>query len=207
MDMGLLSATTSLTRYRVDGKLDDPIMDTIAAGLKKNTIADIDNNPSDQAVGWVSFQDPFRTDFEGSRFMMGTAIVFALRIDKKSIPSKMVQKHVAMVSARRMKEMGRDFLSASEKRSIRDTVLNRLNLQMPSTPNVYDVVWHYENSAVWFFSNLKNANEELETLFIKSFGISLVRSIPYTMAAMDQDMTAEQLDRLNRLSADRQDTE
>jgi recombination associated protein RdgC len=83
MDMGLLSATTSLTRYRVDGKLEDPIMDTIAAGLKKNTIADIDNNPSDQAVGWVNFQDPFRTDVESSRFMMGTAIVFALRIDKK----------------------------------------------------------------------------------------------------------------------------
>jgi recombination associated protein RdgC len=58
-----------------------------------------------------------------------------------------------------------------------------------------------------FFSNLKHANEELETLFIKSFGLSLVRSIPYTMAAMDKDRTPEQLDRLNRLSADRNNTE
>jgi DNA recombination-dependent growth factor C len=203
--MGLLSATTSLTRYRVDGTIEDPIIETIAVGLKKNTIADIDDNPSEQAVGWVNFQDPFKTNFDGSSFMIGTSIVFALRIDKKSIPSKMVQKHVSIESAKRLKELGRDFLSANEKRAIKDSILNRLNLKMPSTPNVYDVVWQYEDSELWFFSNLKSANEELETLFIKSFGVSLVRAIPYTMATMDKQMTADKLDQLNRLTAGQQD--
>ena len=66
--MGLLSATTSLSRYKVTGKLDDPVLDTIAAGLKKNVIADIDDNPSDRAVGWSSFQDPFKPNFDGSSF-------------------------------------------------------------------------------------------------------------------------------------------
>jgi hypothetical protein len=32
--------------------------------------------------------------------------------------------------------------------------------------------------------------------------LSLVRSIPYTMAAMDTKMTPEQMDLLSRLSAD-----
>jgi recombination associated protein RdgC len=202
--MGLLSTTTSLTRYMVDGTIKDPILDTIAAGLKKNTIADIDDNPSEQAVGWVSFQDPFKTNFEGSSFMMGTSTIFALRIDKKSIPSKMIKKHVAMESAKRLKDLGCEFLSANEKRAIKDAVVNRLNLKMPSTPNVYDVVWQYEAGELWFFSNLKSANEELETLFIKSFNLSLVRAIPYTMAALDKRITAEKLDHLNRLCADRQ---
>ena len=189
----------------MDGKIEEPLLDTIAAGLKKNTIADIDDNPSEQAVGWASFQDPFKTNFEGSSFMLGTSIVFALRIDKKSIPSKMVQKHVAKESARRLEELGRDFLSSNEKRAIKDLVLNRLNLKMPSTPNIYDIVWQYEDGELWFLSNLKSANEELETLFIKSFGVRLVRAIPYTMAAMDKQMTADKLDQLNRLSASQQD--
>jgi recombination associated protein RdgC len=199
--MGLLSATTSLSRFKVDGQLDDPVIDTIAAGLKKNIITDIDGNPSDRAVGWSSFQDPFKPDFEGSSFIIGTSIVFALRIDKKSIPSKMIQKHVAVESARRLQELGRDFLSANEKKMIKDHVINQLSLKMPATPNVYDVVWQYESGDLWFFSNLKNANEELETLFIKSFGVSLVRSIPYTMAALDKRITASEQDALNKLTA------
>jgi recombination associated protein RdgC len=199
--MGLLSATTSLSRFKVDGQLEDPVMDAIATGLKKNIITDIDGNPSDRAVGWSSFQDPFKPDFEGSSFMVGTSIVFALRIDKKSIPNKMIQKHVAVESARRLRELGREFLSANEKKMIKDHVINQLSLKMPATPNVYDVVWQYESGDLWFFSNLKSANEELETLFIKSFGVSLVRSIPYTMAALDKRMTAAEQDALNKLSA------
>ncbi len=204
--MGLLSATTSLTRYKVDGKIDDPIIDTIAAGLKKNTISDIDDNPSDQAAGWASFQDPFNSNFEGSSFMIGTYIAFALRVDKKSVPTKMVQKHFSIESAKRLKDSGREFLSANEKRMVKDHVVNMLNLKMPSTPNVYDVVWQYELGELWFFSNLKSANEALETLFIKSFGVSLVRSIPYTMAVMDPRMSPQEQDLLHKLSAGQQDT-
>jgi hypothetical protein len=114
----------------------------------------------------------------------------------------MVQKHIALESEKRLKDLGREFLSADEKRAIKDLVLNKLHLKMPSTPSVYDVVWQYEKKRLWFFSNLKGANEELETLFIKSFGLSLIRSIPYTMAAFNNEMSSEQLDALSRLSAD-----
>jgi hypothetical protein len=137
--------------------------------------------------------------------MIGTSIVFSLRVDKKAIPTKMVQKHLAIESAKRLKETGQDFLSANEKRMVKDHVINLLNLKMPSTPNVYDVAWQYEMGQLWFFSNLKSANEALETLFIKSFGVSLVRSIPYTMAVMDPRMSAQEKDLLHKLSADQQD--
>jgi recombination associated protein RdgC len=200
--MGLLSTTTSLTRYSVEGQLDEPITETVYTGLKNHSIADIDENPSDKAVGWATFQNPFHNKFDGINVTIGTDFVFALRIDKKSIPSKMVQKHIAIESEKRLKVLGREFLSANEKRAIKDHVLNKLNLKMPSTPNVYDVVWKYEKKELWFFSNLKGANEELETLFIKSFGLTLTRCIPYTMAALNRKITSDELDALSGLSAD-----
>jgi recombination associated protein RdgC len=199
--MGLLSTTTSLTRYTVNGELKDPILETIAAGLKKNAISDIDGNPADQVAGWTNFSNPYVPNFEGSNFSIGGYLVFSLRVDKKSIPTKMIQKYFSAESQKRLKDSGREFLSANEKKIIKDHVINLLNLKIPATPNVYDLVWLYEQKEVWFFSNLKSANEHLETLFTKSFQLTLIRRIPYTMAALNATLSDNELDILNKLAA------
>ena len=198
--MSVLAASNSITRYRVEGRLKGPIMETVAAGLKKNVISEIDDHVSDKAVGWTSFEKPYQPDFSGSTYVYGTYLVFALRIDKKTIPSKMFKKHYMIESAQRLADGGRQYLSRNEKQTIKDHVINQLNLKVPATPNVYDIIWNYEDSVLWFFSNLKAANEELETLFLRSFDLSLIRVIPYTAAYFDTDLTASEKDLLLKLS-------
>jgi hypothetical protein len=83
---------------------------------------------------------------------------------------------------------------------IKDHVINTLSLRIPATPNIYDLVWHHEDSSVWFFSNLKAANEELETLFSKSFDLSLIRIFPYTSAFLSTDISDSQRDELQKIS-------
>jgi len=196
----VLAASNSITRYRVEGRLKGPVMDTVAAGLKKNMISEIDDHVSDKAVGWTSFEKPYQPDFSGSTYVYGTYLVFALRIDKKTIPSKMFKKHYLIESAQRLADGGRQYLSRGEKQTIKDHVINQLNLKVPATPNVYDIIWNYEDSVLWFFSNLKAANEELETLFLRSFDLSLIRVIPYTAAYFDTNLTASEKDLLLKLS-------
>ena len=103
-------------------------------------------------------------------------------------------------SAQRLADSGRQYLSRNEKQTIKDQVIDRLNLKVPATPNVYDIIWNYEDSVLWFFSNLKAPNEELETLFLRSFELSLIRVIPYTAAYLDTNLTATEKDLLLKLS-------
>ena len=198
--MGILSASVSVTRYQVQGKVKAPVTENITNGLKENTIAEIDNQISDKAVGWTSFDKPFQPNFEGSLFVYGSYFVFSMRIDKKNIAPKVLKKQYTIEAAKRMAESGRDYLSKAEKKLVKDHIISGLCLRIPATPNVYDLVWNHEDSSVWFFTNLRSANEELETLFTKSFGLSLIRMFPYTAAELSSGLSDAQRDELQKIS-------
>lgn len=198
--MQLLSSTLSLTRYSVKESITDPVMDTVRNGLKNNMIRDIDNDPAVKSVGWTTPDNPFNPDFDNTDFVFGTAIILSLRIDKKTIPAKIVNKHYNMAVKKRLTETEREHLSKNEKREIKDDVLHRLYVRIPATPSMYDLVWHYETGDLWFFSNMKEANEELETLFSKSFKVNIVRIFPYTAAQLISPLSAEKMDALTKIS-------
>lgn len=198
--MGILSSSVSITRYQVKGHLSAPIVETVAHGLKNNAITEIDEDVSDKAAGWTSFHNPYHPDFGGSSFVYGNYFVFSLRIDKKSISPKLFKKHFMLESAKHLAASGRQFLSKNEKKVLKDHVINRLNLRIPATPSIYDVIWNYEASCLWFFSNLKAANEELETVFSRSFQSTLIRLFPYTAAYVAMALSGPEKDKLNGLS-------
>jgi DNA recombination-dependent growth factor C len=198
--MGILSSSVSVTRYRVEGKIKAPILETVANGLKKNAIAEIDDNVSEKAVGWTSFHQPYRPDFYGASFVYGNHLVFSLRIDKKNISAKVLKKHFMIESTRRLAKTGREFLSRNEKKMLKDQIIDRLSLRIPATPNLYDVIWNYEEASMWFFSNLKAANEELEMLFRNSFDLTLIRLFPFTSADLTLGLSDSERDILSRLS-------
>jgi recombination associated protein RdgC len=121
--MGILSSSVSITQYRVEGKLSGPIRERVATGLKKYAVEEIDNESSDRAIGWACFNNSFSTDFIQSPFLIGTYFIFSLRIDKKTIPSKIVQKHCTIEMKKRLEKSGREILSKTEKKRSRIMLL------------------------------------------------------------------------------------
>ena len=197
--MGILSSNVSITRYQVMGQLTEPLMDTLSRLLAQNAIVEIDDEDMDQSVGWTSFEDPFTPNFTGSSFVIGSQFIFSFRMDKKMIPSKVVNKRYRREMTKRLKESGKEFLSRNEKKQIKEDVLRELSLRMPATPNVYDVLWNYEKYSLWFFSTQKSANELFEIFFTKSFKLNLVRRFPYTAAL--ESLTDSEMDMLNKLTS------
>ena len=197
--MGLLSSSVSITRYQVRGDIEKPVLDFITRGLKKHAITEIDDDAVEKSVGWTSFEKPYAPDFSDRTFVIGTYLIFSLRIDKKNIPSKLVAKQYTMESNRRLARTGRRIISGNEKKMIQEQVLHALSLKIPATPNVYDLVWNLENRTLWYYTNLKAANEELESLFAASFNLSLIRMFPYTSAEFTAGLSNSQKDRLHQL--------
>ena len=192
--LGILSSSVSITRYKVEGPLETPVIETVQTGLKKNTITEIDQEVLETVSGWTSTHQPFFPDFEGSSFVMGPYFIFSLRIDTKRVPSKTIQKFVAMEINKKLLESGREYLSREEKKVIKDHVTNMLYRRVPAVPGIFDLVWNHEAGSVWFFSNLKSANETVETLFLKSFNLTLIRMFPYTSALYEADLSDNQRD-------------
>jgi len=198
--MGLLSSSTSITRYRVTGDIQGTVIERVEKGLTENCVPEIQDGASDKFVGWTCFEKPYTPDFKGSSFVYGSYFIFCLRIDRKIIPPKIIQKYIAIESNKKLAKSGRTHLSANERAMIKDHVINLLNARIPATPHIYDLFWDYEQSLVTFFTTLKNANEELETLFFKSFGLSLIRLFPYTTAELSMELPGPQKDRLLKLT-------
>lgn len=197
--MGLLSSAISLTRYRIEGSIDDSILNRVKDGLKKHAFPEIEEEDSAMTVGWTSLRTPYQAHFDDSSFLIGTAFVFSLRIDKKIIPPKIIKKQIALETSKRLSETGRTYVSKLEKQAIKDQVMQVLSSRIPATPNIYDIVWNYEAGLMYCFSTLKSANEELESLFFKSFNLTPIRLFPYTLAHFMAGLSHRELDTLNKL--------
>ena len=198
--MGLISSTHSMSRYHIDGKFDTAVMDEVRKGLIENAIPKQENMYEELSAGWTPYESPYNPDFEKFSFIFGTYFVFSLRIDKKSIPMKLVQKEMALGIEKKKEESGRDFLSKNEKSELKETILDVLMHKIPSIPNIYDVLWSYEDKNLFLFTTQKAANELFETIFLNSFGLKPIRLFPYTITETKSGFSEAQKDRVLSLS-------
>ena len=64
--------------------------------LIQNAIPKMESEYEEISAGWTPVESPYNPDFEKFSFQFGTYFIFSLRIDKKSIPTKLIQKHMAV---------------------------------------------------------------------------------------------------------------
>ena len=199
--MGLLSASVSISRYTVEkDENKNSILELVRKGLKENTISTIEDEYAEILTGWTSFESHFDSDFEKYPFQFGNYFVFSFRIDKKTIPQKIIQKYTAIEIIKKLKQTNREFLSKNEKTDIKDAVIEKLMRQIPSTPNIYDVLWDYEQSNILLFTTQKAANEEFETLFLKSFNLKIIKLFPFTLIEKKSSLKENEKDKILNLS-------
>ena len=199
--MGIMSSSVALTRYMTMGKPREPFLETVRDALARHAVRDIDGETEVKSVGWTGFEKHFTKEFDPEHLACGEYLAFCLRIDKKSLPGKVVRKCVSIESRKKLSETNRQFLSKEEKLEIRERVEAGLLTKIPAAPSVFDVLWDLTEDEVWLFSTQKAAKEEFETLFNKSFGMTLIPLFPYTLAENRLKLSVNDMDKINALAA------
>jgi len=198
--MGLISSTHSITRYLIDGKIEGSINEFVQNALIKYSIPRIESEYDQITAGWAPIESPYNPDFKNFSFIFGTYFVFSLRIDKKSIPSKLIQKYMAIEIEKKIEKSGRDFISRNEKSEIKELVTDILMHKIPAVPNLYDILWDFEEKNLYLYTTQKAANEFFETIFLKSFKLKPIRLFPYTIIKTASSFTSQQKDKLTTLT-------
>ncbi len=195
--MGLIGSTQSVSRYHVKGRIES---EKVRNGLIKYSIPKTENDYDIISAGWTPLESPYNPDFEQFSFVFGTYFVFSLRIDKKSIPAKLIQKHMAVEIEKKKKITGQEFVFKNELATIKEMVMDNLMRKIPSIPNVYDVLWDYEENNLYLFTTQKAANEFFVTMFLKSFELRPVRLFPYTIIETKSKFSDKQKDKIFSLT-------
>lgn len=198
--MGLISSTHTVSRYHVDGETDGAITQSILDGLVKYAIPVIENEYDEISAGWTPVESPYNPDFNKFSFQFGTFFLFSLRIDKKSIPAKLVQKYMAIEIEKKKEKTGRDFVSKNEKSEIKEHVTDILMHKIPAVPSIYDVLWNFDEKKIYLYTTQKAANELFETLFLKSFGLKAIRLFPYTIIETQSDFSTSKKEKAGMLT-------
>lgn len=163
------------------GKLEEPTTDRFAAALAHRRFRTIEDAASEEvSAGWVTPVDPSGTSFTPDAIDAGAGTWLRVRIDRKQLPQKWVQIHLAAAEGARGRR-----LSARERKELRADLMEKLLPRvLPTTSNVDALLFH-EKRLVLLFATSKGARETFGKLFFESFAAPLQALDPLQLALRD----------------------
>jgi DNA recombination-dependent growth factor C len=183
--MAILSANTSLTRYRITDDIPETLWAQIPELLQRHCFQEIDSRPDERSFGWTPFDNPLDSDWQGASLYKGEFIAFALRLDIRRLPAAVLKKYYqrALEDLRSRNEAkGRNFVSREEKKELREQTRLKLMRQILPIPASFDVVWNISTQYVFLSSTTRTIRELFEEHFTQTFDLHLELSSPFFYA-------------------------
>jgi hypothetical protein len=184
--MGILSNTVSIRQFRVVGDKSAANLPAWAATrLADFGFRSIEENAEELSIGWVEFDDPRQSGFEGVQtFQRDQYFIFTLRRDQRRLPAALFKQHYQQEEA--------DFLAAHPgfrrvPKQRREELKEMLRLQLLAktlpVPSMWDVLWDTDKNLVTFANLSAAVGDLLVEQFKKTFeGLRLVPIPPYVRA-------------------------
>jgi DNA recombination-dependent growth factor C len=180
--MGLLSGSINFVQYAVEGEVAGSFADFVAERIAAFSFRDIDDTFDEYSIGWVAVENMFDSTFAYSSYLVGDYVVLGMRTDERKLSPSVLKKFVQKEEARVKKERQVPRLNRAHRQEIKENVRLQLVKKTMAVATVYDLCWNLADSTLLFFSTNSKAQSVLEEFFKETFGLRLVRQIPYLTA-------------------------
>ncbi len=183
--MAILSASTSLARYRIIDEIPDNLWSGLPDLIESYGFKEIDSGPEESSYGWVPFEAPFDSQWQEDSFYKGEYVAFSFRLDTRRLPVAVLKKYYQIGLEdllARNKAKGRNFVSNEEKKELREQTRKRLLQRTLPVPAYFDVVWNIKNHKVYLSTTTKKIRELFEELFHQTFQLHLEPCTPFFQA-------------------------
>lgn len=180
-----LSSTCSITRFRVIDEVSDELLLSVPDKFKQFAFQDIDDIPQESTFGWVNFDDMLDTAWRLSPPEKGEYITFSFRMDTRRISPAVLKKHLRVAieeETKKMRDIGKKFISRQQKLEIREQVMLRLRGRAMPVPEEFQVVWNPQTGSVYLATTKGKVIDLFCEYFTRTLDLHLEHLAPYSLA-------------------------
>jgi DNA recombination-dependent growth factor C len=191
--MGVLKGALSVRRYQVEGVLPEG-RETLIEALNANSFREpLSPVHKEEILGWTQIHNLLDTSFDDvNLWLYNHYAVFALRMDKKTLPARLFKAHLQKRQEAWCKESGRERVPAKVKEELKELLeLEMLRQTLPKVA-VHEIGWNLAEGWLMFHNQSDLVNDKLRKLFHRTFGLVLRPMGPLDWVA-DRPEEAERL--------------
>lgn len=185
--MGILSGSMSVRRYRAAGTVPDDFRTVYADALADHAFREPREwNPGVEAVGWCQIHNLLDTEFDDlNQWLYNEYVVAALRIDKKSLPTKLLKAHLDKRVAEWCQENQQRKAPARIKADIKEQLEREMLERTLPRVATHEFCWNLVEGHVLFHNTSDRVNDAFRQAFRHTFGIALLPWSPLDFLADD----------------------
>ncbi len=177
--MGLLKGNFTFMRFNVEGQLPQAFLNFVNERIRAHAFRETTKSTEEKQLGWVSLIDVLDTDFKKADYALGDYLIFCLRIDRRSIPPKLMKLKLMTEERNYLAQSaGSGRINKQTATAIKDKVKLELMTKLDPVPSFYDVCWAIGQNKIYFSSLADTVADEFVDLFKKTFSLNLKRILP-----------------------------
>ncbi|WP_027389985.1 recombination-associated protein RdgC [Chrysiogenes arsenatis] len=169
--MGFLHGSLTYTTYQVEGDLSINYMEQMFEALLKNRFIPFEEIEfAESTLGWVSPHNFLHHHFTMDKvFPTNDHLLVSLRLDKKTVPAKVLKAMLPDKEQEYLQETGKEKLTRDDKIFVKEQVRRTLLRQQFPSSQVWDVLYDIPAGRVFFGATALAANDLFSEFFKKTF--------------------------------------
>ncbi len=177
--MGILKGGLSVRRYRVIGELPESHTDLFIDALNTNQFREPQSpTHKGEASGWCQVHNLLDVDFSDvNLWLYNQYALFALRVDKKVVPAKLLRAHLEKRMQAWCTANSRPRVPAAVKEELREALEQEMLQKTLPRVTTFEVCWNMNDGWAVFTNDSELANERFQKLFLRTFGL---RAVPWS---------------------------